>query len=343
MKQRGNGKNGAAAVSLFVLCALFLGGMPAKGAGYAPDKLIPVGHTVGIKLFSEGVLVVGLSEIKNEAGSCTPAKDCGLQVGDVIVSADGDEIESTEHFRSVVAESAGEELDLTVRRDGETLALCARAAEGSDGTVRLGAWVRDSLAGIGTMTFYDPKTGRFGALGHGINDVDTRVLMPLEEGSIMYSTVKAVKPGEAGSPGELRGNFDLKRDLGVLSANTERGVFGTVAAENFPWKGQAVAVAAPEEVTCGEAEILSNISGDSVEHYQIEIQKICRQNAEGSHFVIKVTDERLLAATGGIVQGMSGSPIIQNGRIVGAVTHVLVNDPTRGYGIFIENMLDAAG
>ena len=341
MRRRGNKRNGLAAVSLAVLCALFLGTAAVDAA--ACRQLVPVGHTVGIKLFSEGVLVVGLSEIKNETGSRAPAKECGLQVGDVILSADGDEIQSTEHFQTVVAESKGEELDLTVRREGEVLALCAKGMKGTDGTVRLGAWVRDSLAGIGTMTFYDPESGQFGALGHGINDTDTQVLMPMAEGAIMYSTVKAVKPGEAGNPGELRGNFDLKRDLGTLRANTAHGVFGTVAAEDFPWEQNPVAVAAPEEVKCGKAEILSNISGDSVESYQIEIRRICGQNKDGRDFVIEVTDKRLLDATGGIVQGMSGSPIVQNGKLVGAVTHVLVNSPDTGYGIFIENMLDAAG
>ncbi len=308
-----------------------------------PKQLVPVGHTVGIKLFSEGVLVVGLSEVEREEGSCAPAKECGLRIGDVILTADGDEIESTEHFRAVVADSGGEALDLTVRREGEMLDLCARGVEGMDGTVRLGAWIRDSLAGIGTMTFYDPDTGRFGALGHGINDTDTQMLMPLEEGAIMYSTVKAVKPGTAGEPGELRGNFDLKRDMGILSANTERGVFGTVAAEDFPWQQQTMAVAAPAEVRCGRAEILSNISGDGVERYEVEIERLCGEKDADRNFILRVTDEKLLAATGGIVQGMSGSPIIQNGKLIGAVTHVFVNDPTKGYGIFIENMLDAAG
>ena len=324
-----------------LLCAIFLGGLPGKGI-YRPTQLVPVGHTVGIKLFSEGVLVVGLSEIDSCDGACAPAKECGLQVGDVILTADGDEIESTEHFRAVVADSGEDGVDLTVRRDGETMMLRAKGVEAADGTVRLGAWIRDSLAGIGTMTFYDPATGRFGALGHGINDADTQILMPLERGAIMYSTVKAVKPGKAGEPGELRGNFDLKKDLGTLSANTARGVFGTVAAEEFPWQQQALPVASPGEIRCGRAEILSNISGDGVEHYTVKIERICDKAGE-RNFILRITDERLLAATGGIVQGMSGSPIIQDGKLVGAVTHVLVNDPTRGYGIFIENMLEAAG
>ena len=329
-------------VSMVLACALFVSTGAAAQAAERPERLVPVGHTVGIKLFSEGVLVVGLSQVESDRGACTPAKDCGLKVGDVILEADGQEVESTEHFQAVIARSAGEDVELTVRREGETVELSARGVEGNDGTVRLGAWIRDSLAGIGTMTFYDPESGVFGTLGHGINDTDTQVLMPLEAGAIMYSTVKAVNPGEAGAPGELRGNFDLKRDLGTLYANTDLGVFGTMPAEDFPWTQQALEVATSEEVECGPAEILSNISGDSVERYTVEIEKICDADGPSRNFILRVIDERLLAATGGIVQGMSGSPIIQNGKLIGAVTHVLVNDPTRGYGIFIENMLEAA-
>jgi len=347
MKARGRG--GWQRLLTAVLSSLFFvsSGTTAWGASFfgggLPERLVPVGHTVGIKLFSEGVLVVGLSQVESTRGECSPAKECGLKVGDVILEADGEEIEDSEHFRAVIAQSGGEDVDLTVLREGETVALSAKGVEGRDGTVRLGAWIRDSLAGIGTMTFYDPESGVFGTLGHGINDTDTQVLMPLETGAIMYSTVKAVKPGEAGVPGELKGNFDLRRDLGALYANTDLGVFGTMAAEEFPWREQTLEVASAEDVSCGKAEILSNISGDAVERYVVMIEEICDTKAPNRNFILRVTDDRLLAATGGIVQGMSGSPILQNGRIVGAVTHVLVNDPTRGYGIFIENMLEAAG
>ena len=307
-----------------------------------PEKLVPVGHTVGLKLFAQGVLVVGLSELETPEGACTPAKDCGLKVGDVIVEAGGETIESTEQFQELVSASAGGELALEVDRDGKTLQLQAQGVETADGTVRLGAWIRDSLAGIGTMTFYDPANGVFGTLGHGINDTDTNLLMPLNVGAIMYSTVKAVKPGEAGDPGELRGEFCLQEDLGALYANTERGVFGTMESCALVEGQEAIAVATADEVTTGPAEILSNISGDAVERYAVEIERINSLSSPTQNFIVRVTDERLLEKTGGIVQGMSGSPIVQNGRLIGAVTHVMVNDPQRGYGIFIGRMLEDA-
>jgi len=268
-----------------------------------PERLIPVGHTVGIKLFSEGILVVGLSEVEGADGRCTPAQDCGLEVGDLILEADGEELKSTEQFQSLVAASGGEPVALSVRRQGRTVRLTAEGVSGGDGVTRLGAWVRDSLAGIGTMTFYDPENGVFGALGHGINDTDTNLLMPLDVGAIMYSRVKTVKAGEAGDPGELRGDFDLLQDLGVLYANTARGVFGAME-ENALTEGQALPVAQPSEVRRGKAEILANVSGDTVERYAVEIERICGPNAPSQNFVVRVTDPKLLQTTGGIVQGM---------------------------------------
>ena len=332
------------AVAALVGCSLFLAsGVTAYGAsgrGALPETLVPVGHTVGIKLFSEGVLVVGLSELETAGGTAAPAKEGGLKVGDFILECDDVAVESTEHFQSIVAAAAGTETCLTVKRQGKTMDLEVSAVQCEDGAWRLGAWVRDSLAGIGTMTFYDPASGTFGALGHGINDVDTGQLMTLDTGSIMPSTVKAVKKGEDGVPGELRGDFDLQRDLGALYANTAGGVFGEMPAAAMSL-GEPVAVAGRDEVHTGGAEILSNISGDQVARYQVEIIKI--QDGDTQNFVLRVTDSDLLEATGGIVQGMSGSPILQDGKLVGAVTHVMVDDPTRGYGIFIENMLTAAG
>ena len=335
--------------SLLLGLAIFSGtGVPAQaasgpGGDSMPKTLIPIGHTVGIKLFSEGVLVVGLSELETAEGAAAPAKDCGLKVGDFILKAGGTEVESTEHFQSLMAAAEGAETCLTVKRNGKTLSLEAAAVQCSDGAWRLGAWVRDSLAGIGTMTFYDPESGVFATLGHGINDVDTGQLMTLDVGSIMGSTVKAVQKGESGKPGELRGDFDMSDDLGELYANTACGVFGTMESCALAENCQAVEVARADQVRKGSAEILANVSGDQVERYQVEITRICAGSGDTQNFVVQVTDPRLLEATGGIVQGMSGSPILQDGRLIGAVTHVMVDDPTSGYGIFIENMLHAAG
>ncbi|MCI8990724.1 MAG: SpoIVB peptidase, partial [Lawsonibacter sp.] len=191
-------------------------------------------------------------------------------------------------------------------------------------------------------TFYDPDSGVFGALGHGINDVDTAMLMPLESGSIMPASVSEVKKGASGAPGELHGQFDLTRDLGTLYANTNLGIFGQMPQETVGSAVEPVEVASREQVETGPATILTNIQGDEVEEFQVEITHLYPEGDGTRSMMIQVTDPALLETTGGIVQGMSGSPILQNGRLVGAVTHVLVNDPTRGYGILAENMLRQA-
>ncbi|MBD5162636.1 MAG: SpoIVB peptidase [Oscillibacter sp.] len=332
------------AVSFFLsglLCAssLLSAGPPARATALTADELIPVGHTIGIKLFAEGVVVIGLAEVETGSGVLTPGADCGLQVGDVIESANGKEIESSEQFAALL--QCGGRVELDVSRDGEALTLDAQPVLGTDGTWRLGAWIRDSMAGIGTVTFYDPATGSFGALGHGVTDTDTGLLMPLGDGAVMNASVRAVKRGSAGEPGELKGHFDLTHDLGTLYANTERGVFGSMEEWTYA-EGDAVPVARADEVRPGPATILSNISGDSVESYQVEILRVL-DNTGVQNLLLQVTDEALIGQTGGIVQGMSGSPILQNGKLVGAVTHVMVNEPTKGYGILIENMLAEAG
>lgn len=324
-----------------LLCASSLlgAGQTARAAALEAERLIPVGHTIGIKLFAEGVVVIGLAEVDAPGGVSTPGADCGLRVGDVIEEANGRSVESSEQFASLL--QCGGKVELSVSRDGEELTLAAEPVLGEDGTYRLGAWIRDSMAGIGTVTFYDPATGTFGALGHGIADIDTGMLMPLGDGAVMDASVKAVKRGSAGNPGELKGNFDLTSDMGKLYANTDRGVFGTMERCDFAGSA-AVPVAAPGEVRSGPAAILANVSGDGVEEYAIEIVRVL-EGSEVQNLLIQVTDRELIEQTGGIVQGMSGSPILQNGKLIGAVTHVMVNEPTKGYGILIENMLAQAG
>lgn len=307
------------------------------------DTVIPLGRAVGIKLFSDGVLVVGLSSLDTPEGPASPGRTSGLKAGDVITHMDGSEVDTIEEVQDHLAQHPGEKMTLQVQRGEESLQLAAQAVKTTAGSYQLGVWLRDSMAGIGTMTFYDPDSGVFAALGHGINDVDTAKLMPLETGSIMGATVSDVKKGAAGEPGELHGDFDLTADLGTLYANTEQGIFGRLEDAALAQDLQPVEVAARGEVQTGRATILSNIAGDTVEEYEVEITHLYPENAGDSrNLMLRVTDQRLLEATGGIVQGMSGSPILQNGRLVGAVTHVLVNDPTRGYGILAENMLDTA-
>jgi stage IV sporulation protein B len=273
----------------------------------------------------------------------TPAKTCGLQTGDVIVKCDGSSVDSSEQFQSLLQKNGGDTMELQVKRDGSSMTLSVEPEQNEQGVYCIGAWIRDSMAGVGTLTYYDPTTQTYGALGHGITDVDTAKLMPLASGSIMETTVKAVRKGSQGSPGELKGDFSVQRDVGTLWANTEGGVFGTVSDENFIEMGEAMPVASRQEIHTGPATILSTVGGSDTQEYAVEITRLYPGEQPARNMLVRVTDQRLLAATGGIVQGMSGSPIIQDGKLVGAVTHVLVNDPTRGYGIFIENMLDAAG
>ena len=307
------------------------------------DTVIPLGRAVGIKLFSDGVLVVGLSSLDTPEGPASPGRTSGLKAGDVITHMDGSEVDTIEEVQDHLAQHPGEKMTLQVQRGEESLQLAAQAVKTTAGSYQLGVWLRDSMAGIGTMTFYDPDSGVFAALGHGINDVDTAKLMPLETGSIMGATVSDVKKGAAGEPGELHGDFDLTADLGTLYANTEQGIFGRLEDAALAQDLQPVEVAGRDQVQTGRATILSNIAGDTVEEYEVEITHLYPENAGDSrNLMLRVTDQRLLEATGGIVQGMSGSPILQNGKLVGAVTHVLVNDPTRGYGILAENMLDTA-
>ena len=337
-KRKNTRKARTAALLAGLLLALpaFSGG--AQAADWeAVSELVPSGRAVGVKLFADGVLVVDLSD------GASPARTCGLKEGDVILTCNGVDIQSTEHLQELLAQNKEDRATLEIQRGNRQLALTATPEKNDDGTYRLGAYVRDSMAGIGTMTFYDPQSGVFGALGHGVTDVDTGKLMPLDEGSTMDASVKAVRRGESGAPGELRGEFNLTRDSGTLYANTDCGIFGRANAENFTAPdASALPLARRDEVKTGRATILSNVSGTEVKEYEIEIEKVFSASADTRNLLLRVTDEELLEKTGGIVQGMSGSPILQNGKLVGAVTHVLVNDATRGYGIFIENMLNAA-
>ena len=330
-------------VVVVLVLALWMGAQPAQAADETP-MVIPIGRAVGIKLFSDGVMVVGFSEVTAADGSHVPARDCGLKEGDIITHINREEVDSIEEVQNVLQEVGGQAMSIRAVRDDQPVQFTAQAVQcSSDGQYKLGAWIRDSMAGIGTVTFADPQTGLFGALGHGINDVDTAQRMPLQSGGILYSEVTDVQKGEKGAPGELHGAFEVNRDLGELFANTDSGVFGTLADDSLTAGRAAVPVAARSEVRTGKATILSNIAGDQVEEYEVEITRIYPPNEEDTrNLMLKVTDPELLEATGGIVQGMSGSPILQDGKLVGAVTHVLVNDPTQGYGILAEAMLTEA-
>ena len=314
----------------------------AESGNGARPMLVPMGQAIGIKLFSDGVLVVGLSPIETEQGALCPGRACGLKEGDVITGVNGRQVDTIEEVQRAVAADSGGELTIRAMRGKKSLQLTAAPVQNKEGEYQLGVWLRDSMAGIGTMTFYDPESGAFGALGHGVNDVDTSILMPMESGAIMAAEVSGVERGVSGTPGALQGDFDMSGDLGTLRANTPQGVFGTIGSKTFAQGREQLPAAKPSEVRTGEAFILSNIRGKQVERFSVEITKINPDSDGDRNLMLRVTDPRLLEATGGIVQGMSGSPILQNGKLIGAVTHVLINSPEKGYGIFIENMLEAA-
>ncbi len=305
-----------------------------------PQELIPLGHAIGIKIVTDGVIVVGMAPIKTETGEVSPASDGGIQNGDIIMSINGKDVDSTKKLQEMVGKSDGNELDIALRRKGKDLSVRVTPANAGQEGFRLGVWARDSIAGIGTLTFYDPSTKIFGALGHGINDIDTGELVPLSSGAIMLSSITGIRKGEAGKPGELKGDFDMEREIGALYSNSMTGVFGKAPDKKTFGSGKAFPVARKSEIKTGPATIFSSVEGSEICEYGIEILKVYPDIASSDRdMMIRVTDETLLSKTGGIVQGMSGSPIIQNGKIIGAVTHVLVNDPKRGYGISVEKML----
>lgn len=304
--------------------------LSAQAAATAPSYLIPGGSTVGIKMYTQGLVITEL------VGGSAAAR-AGLKKGDTILEADGKAVDSAQALTDCLR--AGRDVVLTVMRDGKRAEFLVSPSQTENGC-RLGVYIRDSIAGIGTVTYYDPLTGAFGALGHGVNDLTGSRLLPLEKGFIVSSSVAGVKKGCRGTAGQLHGVFDVTQALGTVEKNTERGLFGTMAT--IPNR-TALPVADSAQVKTGAASILSNVDGTTVEEYAVHIDKLYPNAENGRNLLLTVTDERLLEKTGGIVQGMSGSPIIQDGKLIGAVTHVLVNDPTRGYGIFIENMLEAAG
>lgn len=306
-------------------------------------KVVACGNSIGVKLYTDGVLVVDITDVTAKDGKkISPAKNAGIKTGDFIRELNGDKITNIDSLKTAVEKLGENKAKIVFVRDGkikESAILPVKSAD--DNTLKLGMWVKDSTAGIGTMTFYDKETKTFGALGHGISS-EGGVLMPHLKGSIVKSSIIDVKKGKSGEPGELQGLFlggDSK--IGSITKNIKYGIFGTVEKDtNIPQTNEFF-VASASEITQGEAYILSNISGDEVKEYKVEIQKVMLHNENSTKgMVIKVTDENLINLTGGIVQGMSGSPIIQNGKLIGAVTHVFVNDPTKGYGIFIETMLN---
>lgn len=294
-------------------------------------KLIAAGTPFGVKFHTEGVVVVGI------CGNCGPAADAGLKKGDVIMTIDGNPVGNVGEFAEAIRNSNGAAVKLEYKSGGLMHTAKVEPILDENGEYKLGVWIKDSAAGIGTVTFIEPETMLFAGLGHGICGAESGALVPFAYGSAEEVALSGITPGRAGTPGELKGSFTGKKQ-GKLIKNTDCGIYGVLTELPEGLSDELYPVGKSSEVKEGKAYIFTTVDGDGRQKYEIEISKIDK-NGNGRNFSVRVTDEALLQKTGGIVQGMSGSPIIQNGKIIGAVTHVLVSNPTEGYGIFIENML----
>lgn len=288
------------------------------------------GDTLGVKFHTGGVMVVGIND------EATPAHKAGLKKGDFIIRTGTVKTDTVEKLQSLIAECDGKTLKLVYIRDGKERTAFLTPKKDELGAYKAGMWIRDSTAGIGTVT-YVTKDGIFASLGHGISDADTGMLMPLSRGTAVNISVDRAVKGKPNVPGELKGSFSDEK-AGSLVANTATGLYGTMDEEKMAGR-QLIELADKSELCEGKAQIIASVDSEGAKYYDIEITQIIKGTGDGKNFLIEVTDGELIEKTGGIVQGMSGSPIIQNGRLVGAVTHVLVSDPVKGYGIFIENML----
>ncbi|MEC2075423.1 SpoIVB peptidase [Metabacillus fastidiosus] len=329
-----------------------LAGFPVKkvNVNVLPDfKIIPGGQSIGVKLNTLGVLVVGHHQIATKEGKKSPGEIAGVEVGDIITNINGTKIEKMSDVAPFIQEAgkSGAPLDIVLSRDEQEIKTkLFPLKDENDHSFRIGLYIRDSAAGIGTMTFYDPKSKKYGALGHVISDMDTKKPIVVEDGQIVRSTVTSIEKGSNGSPGEKLARFSGDREvIGDITRNSPFGIFGTLNQDiQNGIMDKALPIALSSEVKEGPAKILTVVDNDKVEQFDVEVVSSVPQKFPATKgMVIKITDKKLLEKTGGIVQGMSGSPIIQNGKVIGAVTHVFVNDPTSGYGVHIEWMLSEAG
>ena len=306
-------------------------------------KVIPVGDIAGVKLYTSGVLVVGMSEIEGiDNNKYKPYENSGIEEGDMIIEIEDKAITCTSDLIDMVNKSNGKEIDIEYVRDGQTEKCSMTPTKTAENEYKLGLWVRDSAAGVGTVTFYEPETKMFGALGHGITDIDTDKLLNIASGEFVTTRVVSIKKGEKGNTGKIQGTIENSKNIGQIYKNTNFGIYGRVdnlSSINID-KNKEMEVAYREEIKMGKATILCSLDNQNVEEYEIEIEKIyINNNYDNKSMLIKVTDPKLLQKTGGIIQGMSGSPIIQNGKFVGAVTHVLLNNPEEGYAVFGDLMI----
>ncbi|WP_432665205.1 SpoIVB peptidase [Wukongibacter baidiensis] len=311
-------------------------------------KLVPGGNSIGVKLNTKGVLVVGLEEIEGyDNKHYNPGYDGGLRIGDSILEIDGTKVKDADHVIELINRNKGKEIQVKVKRNESYLNFKIRPVKSKMySNYKIGLWVKDKTAGVGTLTFYEPKSKVYGALGHAISDAETGKILPIGKGEILKSKVVSIKQGKRGKAGEIRGIFLETTDpLGKLEKNTDYGIYGTMYTklENPIYK-EPIEIAMQHEIKLGPAKILTTTDDNSIKEYDVVIEKInIQRKLSNKSMIVRIVDKDLLEKTGGIVQGMSGSPIIQNDKIIGAVTHVFVNDPTKGYGIFIEWMLKESG
>ena len=311
-------------------------GQTRQTAHTASTRVAVSGESFGIKMYTAGVLVVGLAPVQTKLGEVNPAADAGVKIGDVIKSIDSNAVNTSQQVSNAFENFDGKKIRLKLERGDRTINVSVTPVKSViTGTYKVGLWVRDSTAGIGTITYYD-TSGNFAALGHGINDVDTNTLMPLGNGEALRSKIIGLTKSEKGVAGELYGVLE-ENVLGKIKLNCENGLYGTVDKPDA--KMSFIEVARTEEVSVGKAQIATTVDSSGVRYYDIEILRVNKYSKGTKDMVVKITDERLIEKTGGIVQGMSGSPIVQNGKFVGALTHVFVNKPDKGYAVLAKNML----
>ena len=327
-----------ARTTAFVLAfAMFIMGVPVSASAESSTVILG-GQPFGVKFYNDGVMVIELEEFFNGSHYVCPAKEGGLQVDDVIKKVNGIEIKTNEDLQETATGCGGKGMSFIIERDGKELCKTVKPQANTVGTYLLGAWVRDSCAGIGTVTYYNPDDNYFAALGHGICDRDTGAMMPLGEAEIVGASISSVEKSSTGKAGSLNGYFNDKT-LGTVTTNTINGIYGTII-DNSYLSGDRFEIAEFDEIQTGDAQLITTISGDRPESYDLKITSIRNDDPRNNeNFVIKVTDKRLLDECGGIVQGMSGSPIVQNGKLIGAVTHVFLNNPEEGYGVAAQFMV----
>ena len=304
-------------------------------------KVVPLGNSIGLRLYTDGVLVVGMSEIDGEK----PYANSDIKEGDRIIAVNNNEIESTNALIDTVNSCNGNELKVKYMRNEQELETSILPIKTNENEYKLGLWVRDAAAGVGTATFYIPSSGMFVALGHGISDADTGDLITISNGELVTTNIVQIQKGERGKPGEIKGSIEGGKKLGDISKNTSFGIVGKISNMSLmEISNQEMDIANRNEVKTGKAQIICELEKGKKEYYDVEIQRVyTSNNKDNKSMLIKVTDDKLIEKTGGIVQGMSGSPIIQDDKFIGAVTHVLVNDPLQGYGVFADMMLSQMG